>query len=211
VPPDAVIFDFDGTLAHSERAYLRAFRDAMLQHTGAAPTEAELSGFITSSHDDFASRFPSRAVRDAFEERYYEVHHEHLEVFAGVTEMLASLRRHGVALAVVSLKPRRAGELELDLCGLRESIDVAIWGDDVLVPKPAPDGVRAALDRLAAAAERTLVVGDSPADVAMARAAGVGAAGALWGGGCPLRLGAAGANVLLSTPADLLTHLGLPF
>jgi HAD superfamily hydrolase (TIGR01509 family) len=140
----------------------------------------------------------------SFEEHYYANHHHHLIPYEGIAGLLDSLAARGARIAVVSLKPRRAGEIELDLTRLRHMIDTAIWGDDVERPKPDPAGVLRALDNLGADARRALVIGDSPADIIMGRAAGTRTAAALWSGSSRERLMAESPDLALYSPHDLL-------
>ena len=204
---DAILFDFDGTLAHTEPAYRRAYREMMFRFAGVEVDEREISRFINMTASEFAAMFPSPEMLARFEEVYHETHHDSIAAIEGIPELLAALRVAGLPLAVVSLKPRRAGELELDLTGLRQYMDAAVWGDDGPPPKPAPDAAIEAAFRLGVEPARTLVVGDSASDIFMARAAGIPAAGALWGGAPRDRLVAAGAETLLDTPSDLLELL----
>jgi phosphoglycolate phosphatase-like HAD superfamily hydrolase len=55
----------------------------------------------------------------------------------------------------------------------------------------------------------TLVIGDSPYDIAMGRAAGTRTAAALWGGASRERLLAEGPDIELAQPCDLLKQLTL--
>jgi HAD superfamily hydrolase (TIGR01509 family) len=140
----------------------------------------------------------------SFEEHYYANHHHHLTPYEGIAELLGSLSDRGASIAIVSLKPRRAGECEIDFTGLRSMIDVSVWGDDVERPKPEPDGVIRAMAELGADPRSTLVIGDSPADIMMGRAAGTRTAAALWGGSNRELLFAASPDLALDAPGDLL-------
>jgi len=80
-----------------------------------------------------------------------------------------------------------------------------VWGDDVEKPKPEPDGVLRAMADLGADPRSTLVIGDSPADIVMGRAAGTRTAAALWGGSSRERLFAASPDLALDAPGDLLS------
>ncbi|HSB11693.1 MAG TPA: HAD-IA family hydrolase, partial [Blastocatellia bacterium] len=140
----------------------------------------------------------------SFEEHYYANHHHHLTPYAGIAELLESLSSRGAHIAVVSLKPRRAGEREIDLTGLRSLIDLSVWGDDVERAKPEPDGVLRAMSGFGVDPSSTLVIGDSPADIMMGRAAGTRTAAALWGGSSRERLLAESPDLALEEPGDLL-------
>src|SRR5205823_1116675 len=140
----------------------------------------------------------------SFEEHYYANHHHHLIPYDGVAELLGELNERGARIAVVSLKPRRAGEREIDITGLRSLIALNVWGDDVERPKPEPDGVLRAMSELGASPRSTLVIGDSPADIMMGRRAGTRTAAALWSGASRERLLSESPDLALASPGDIL-------
>src|SRR5262249_38479171 len=117
----------------------------------------------------------------SFEAHYYDNHHHHVALYDGIEELIDQLCQRPSKLALVSLKPRRAGVRELEILKLNASIRTTVWGDDLENVKPAPDGVLRALAELQAEARQTLVIGDSAADILMGRAAGCRTAAALWG------------------------------
>lgn len=205
------IFDFDGTLAHSEPAYREAFRHSIRLHTGLEVRKDEFRDFWNVTPQEVLSRY-SREMLDemlvSFEEHYYANHHRHLTPYAGIAELLKSLNDRGGRIAVVSLKPRRAGEREIDYTGLRPLINLSVWGDDIERPKPEADGVLRAMSELGGHSDSTLVIGDSPADIMMGRAAGTRTAAALWGGSSRERLVAERPDFVLHRPADLLMAVG---
>jgi HAD superfamily hydrolase (TIGR01509 family) len=205
---DCFIFDFDGTLAHSEPAYREAFGHSVRLHTGLEINEEEFRDFWNLTPQDVLSRYSSDMLEEmlvSFEQYYYANHHHHLTAYEGINELLEWLNRQGAGVAIVSLKPRRAGERELEITRLGDLIHLAVWGDDVERPKPEPDGVLRALGSLGAEAHRTLVIGDSPADIIMGRRAGTRTAAALWGGARHEPLMAQTPDLALASPSDLIT------
>ena len=205
---DCFLFDFDGTLAYSEHAYRVAFLHSIERHTGVLPNEVEFRDFWNVTPHEVLRRYGEELLEEmfaSFEEYYYATHHQHLIAYNGVEELLSSLHEQGASVGIVSLKPRRAGDLELDIIGLRRLIGLAVWGDDVEKPKPEPDGVLRAMADLGADPRSTLVIGDSPADIMMGRAAGTRTAAALWGGSSRERLFAASPDLALDAPGDLLS------
>ena len=201
------IFDFDGTLARSEPAYRESFLHTIRLHTGLEIDEAEFRDFWNMTPQEVLRRYSTEMLDEmlvSFEEHYYANHHHHLTPYDGIAELLGSLIDSGAQTAVISLKPRRAGELEIDITGLRSLLRLTVWGDDVERVKPDPDGVLRAMSRLGADPRSTLVIGDSPADIMMGRAAGTGTAAALWGGSSRERLLAQLPDLALESPGDLL-------
>lgn len=200
------IFDFDGTIAHSDPAYRKAFHHSILLHTGLEVAEDELRWSGSTTPEEFLGRYRREMLDDmmvSFEEHYYANHHHYLTAYDGIAELLEGLRDAGAHCAVVSLKPRRAGELELDIIKLRQFIKVAVWGDDIERPKPEPDGVLRAMSEIGADPFQTLVIGDSPADIMMGRAARACTAAALWSGFGKERLIAEAPDFEFHSPADL--------
>jgi pyrophosphatase PpaX len=205
---DCFLFDFDGTLAYSEHAYRVAFLHSIERHTGVLPNEIEFRDFWNVTPHEVLRRYGEELLEEmfaSFEEHYYATHHQHLIAYDGVEELLSSLHEQGASVGIVSLKPRRAGDLELDIIGLRRLIGLAVWGDDVEKPKPEPDGVLRAMADLGADPRSTLVIGDSPADIMMGRAAGTRTAAALWGGSSRERRFAASPDLTVDAPGDLLS------
>jgi phosphoglycolate phosphatase-like HAD superfamily hydrolase len=89
-------------------------------------------------------------------------------------------------------------------------VHVVVAHEDA-APKPAPDGVLYALDRLGVSAAWAMFVGDTANDMAAGRSAGVRTVGVGWGFVGPDTLRRAGADVVLTEPGQvglgLLTHL----
>ncbi|HYP27037.1 MAG TPA: HAD-IA family hydrolase [Blastocatellia bacterium] len=207
---DCFIFDFDGTLAHSERAYREAFGHSIRLHTGLEIDDSEFRDFWNMTPQEVLRRYSEEMLEEmlvSFEEFYYANHHHHLIAYDGIFELLEHLNERRARTAIVSLKPRRAGEIELDITGLRPLFHSAVWGDDVPHPKPAPDGVLRAMSDLGADPRNTLVIGDSPADILMGHRAGTYTAAAMWGGASRERLMAESPHLALDLPVDLVKVL----
>jgi pyrophosphatase PpaX len=204
---DCFLFDFDGTLAYSEQAYRVAFLHSIERHTGLLSNDVEFRDYWNVTPHEVLRRYGEDSLEEmyaSFEEHYYATHHHHLTAYDGIEELLSGLQVRGARVGIVSLKPRRAGDLELDIIGLRRLIGLAVWGDDVRRPKPEPDGVLRAMADLGADPRSTLVIGDSPADIMMGRAAGTRTAAALWGGSSREQLMETLPDLALNEPADLL-------
>jgi phosphoglycolate phosphatase len=84
------------------------------------------------------------------------------------------LHDEGRRVAVATSDDRAPTERTLDALDLASAIDATICADDGVPVKPAPEMVLRLCATLGVAPDRAAVVGDSPADMAMARAAGAG-------------------------------------
>ena len=121
----------------------------------------------------------------------------------GVGPMLATFRSLGLRMAVATGDRRQRAQAALDALGVGSHFAAIVSIDDVAHGKPAPDMVYAACERLGCSPSEVIVVGDSPADLMMGRAAGVAACIGVTGGlTASSRLGAL-ADAVLPTVAEL--------
>jgi phosphoglycolate phosphatase len=88
--------------------------------------------------------------------------------------LLAQLRRRVRTFAVATSDDRDPTQRTLAALGIAGEIAALACADDGIRTKPAPDAVLHLCATLSTVPARTAVVGDSPADVRMARAAGAG-------------------------------------
>jgi phosphoglycolate phosphatase len=94
-------------------------------------------------------------------------------LYPGVREGLEELKRAGLHLAVVTGKAQDGADSTVATAGLTGLIDVVLGYTSVPNPKPAPDLVFGALERLGAPSAAAVLAGDSTLDLEMARRAGV--------------------------------------
>ncbi len=114
-----------------------------------------------------------------------------------------TLIARGFELAVVTTDDRAGVEHDLGSLGVVQYLSAVVSGDEEIPTKPAPDMVLRACKAVGTSPARTIVVGDSVADMAMGRAAKVALTiGVLSGGGTAEFL-APYADVLLPTVCEL--------
>jgi pyrophosphatase PpaX len=208
----AVLYDFDGTLADSTELIMRSYRHTMATHLGQVPPDEDwLSGFgmtLESQLNRFA-RHPDEALAmlDTYRGFQDTIHDELLRPFPGAAETVAELERRGYLLAIVTSKHRRSALRGMELCGIVSHFDVIVTPEDVREPKPHPEPVLFALEKLGVRPEEALFVGDSPHDVAAGKAAGTRTAGVLWGPFPREALEKAKPDAFLETQADVLRLL----
>jgi phosphoglycolate phosphatase len=94
-----------------------------------------------------------------------------------VTELrplFVALRASGRRLAVATSDDRRPTAQTLTALGVGDLVDALACADDGVPVKPSPEMVRTLCQALGVEPAQVAVVGDSPADLAMGRAAGAG-------------------------------------
>lgn len=199
----AVIFDFDLTLADSTGPVIECASYA-LARLGMGPASADdvrrTIGLTLpqSFHALTGSDDPGLAAEYVrhFVSRADVVMVSGTHVYPSVPPMLASLHGRGVRLAIVSSKLRRRIAAILQSAGLSSTIDVILGAEDVTLPKPHPQGLLRALERLQVEASRSLYVGDHPVDAEAAARAGIpfvavrtgSSSPETWGTPAPLRI-----------------------
>ena len=122
---------------------------------------------------------------------------------ADLGSIFGRLRGDGRRVAVVTTDDRGPTDATLRALGIREHVEAMVCGDDGFDMKPAPDAVVAVCHAFRTEPSRVAVLGDTPSDLAMARAAGAGRViGVRSGVGSEADL--AGADVVIDSVASLL-------
>jgi phosphoglycolate phosphatase len=130
--------------------------------------------------------------------------------YDGIPALLDSLELRGVAMAVLSNKP---DDLTTALVArlLGRWRFAVVFGERTGVPrKPDPAGAFEAAGRLGLDPSAIVYVGDTPTDMATARAAGMLAVGVTWGFRDEAELRDAGADAIVHRPSEILDHLEVP-
>jgi len=175
----ALVFDLDGTLIDSKKD-LALSVNATLKAIGRAELpEDVVASYVGSGAPVLIGRAlggspDSQQLQGAL--KYFLSHYEehkldHTRAYPGIREALCKLE--GTPMAVLSNKPANASVRILEGLGLASFFKVIYGGNSFATKKPDPQGARAVLRDLHAAAEETAMVGDSEVDVQTARNAGM--------------------------------------
>ena len=178
--PEAVLFDFDYTLADSSPGILLCMHHALRALGRDPPDDDTIRGQIGRPLWGTLERFygHASAADDAeFVRRFVahadEVMADHTTLLEGVPHTLGLLREAGLALGVVSTKFRYRIDHVLVREGLRPHFGCVIGGEDVTRHKPDPEALERALEALRAERARVVYVGDSVVDAEAAGSAGI--------------------------------------
>jgi len=188
-PVRLVVFDLDGTLVDTVQDLATGVNEAL---AAVAPGVPPLPlGAVRAFVGDGAGVLIERALRHAgldlpakqvlpvFLECYARHMLDTSRLYPGVLEALDLLADR--TLAVLTNKPGDLSRALLGGLGLRSRF-ARVWGpDDSGGRKPDPSGLRRLLAELGFTATESAMVGDSKADVAAGRAAGMRTIGVTWG------------------------------
>mgnify|MGYP001222820266 FL=1 len=179
------LFDLDGTLIDSIELILRSYRHTMRTHRGVEPPdEVWMEGLGTPLWVQFRhwteDETEIRAMVDTYR-TYNLAHHDALvRPYDGVVAEVRRLLAEGKVLGLVTSKMRGGALRGLRLAGIEDAFTVVVGSDDVTNPKPHPEPVRIALERLERTPDEAVFIGDSRHDLECGRAAGVATAAVLW-------------------------------
>lgn len=208
-----IVFDLDGTLVDSAPDLVRALNETLdleglprvkletvRQMVGRGArvlieraTTAQGVSFSPTRLDELTEEFVRFYAADIA---------RHTKPFPGVPEALTTLASLGAKFVVCTNKRTGLSEQLLDALDLSRHFSAVIGADAVVERKPHPDHYRAAVTAAGGVLRRSLMVGDSIADVAAAR--GAGAPVIVYRHGyCDTGADQLGADVLLDRFSDL--------
>jgi phosphoglycolate phosphatase len=215
----AVLWDIDGTLLTSGGAVARSFLDAVETVCGRRPDpsgldfggrlDPEIGALLVQAAGGQAELLP--VVLDHFEALILERRdqlHPHVALLPGVLQLVTELAELGVTQTVVTGNLESVGRFKLDAAGLVPPLDVTLGGfgasaiDRAAVAQIAVERLRAT--GWAGSPDTCWIVGDTPRDLACARAIGVRCALVATGRHSVESLTALGADLVLAS----LTELG---
>jgi HAD superfamily hydrolase (TIGR01509 family) len=167
-PPDAVLFDMDGTLIDSEPIWFDT-EIAILADYGYV-LGREHWAKVLGQANEVAVRYllevsgvplTPRQLNERIEETMTERLGAGIELMAGAKELFTELEAAGIPCALVSASSRRVVEACLGSIGAHH-FQLTVSGDDVVHNKPHPEPYLTAARLLGVDPARCAVIEDSP-------------------------------------------------
>lgn len=178
--PQAMLFDLDGTLAHTLPQLSVAACKVARQMNLPEPTAEQMANYVGNGvvmllcrvimgrHEVSVDQVPDdklKIARELFNRYYSEGLSQDFEVYPYVQEGLALFKDMGIALGVVTNKPHVFAEPLLGYMGLTPYFGAILGGEVLDKKKPDPTPLFYVLDKLHVPAEKAIMVGDSLNDV----------------------------------------------
>lgn len=211
------VFDIDGTLVDS-RAIITACMDAAFVGAGIDAPGYEKTRrviglslgaglkYLAPETDDATHKIILESYRDAFFTMRSDPAFAS-PLYDGAADLLSDLVDVGWTLGIATGKSRRGLDAMIEQFGWRD-LFTTHWCADDGPGKPHPHMVLENIRVVGADAGKTIVIGDSEHDMAMAVSAGASAIGVTWGFGTRGEMLDAGAARVVDTMADLQAVLG---
>jgi phosphoglycolate phosphatase len=212
-----VLFDCDGTLVDSAGLIHETMRRTFIKFDKPEPGFADTKAIIGLTLDIAIARMQGKPHVDdeaiemmAYYKSLFSVVRADLDyrepLFPGIRELMDTLEaRDEILLGAVTGKSRRGLDSVKETHGFRF---IASRTADDCPSKPHPAMVTECCEETGMSAADTLVIGDAVYDMQMAKAAGATAIGVSWGYASIGELKAAGADVIVDHPREILAHIG---
>ena len=210
------IFDLDGTLVDSVYQHVLAWKEA-LDAEGIELSVWRIHRRIGMSGGLFTNQLLREVgieigpdIRDRLRLAHAAAYRRlggQVHPLPGSRELLDWLTDNGIPWAIATSGRMETAKINIEALGVDIERSIVVTRDQVKYAKPDPDLFIAAAEKLGAAIETAVIVGDSVWDVLAAtrcRALGVGL---LSGGYGDEELRRAGAIRVYEDPADLLRHI----
>lgn len=188
---DAVLFDFDGTVADTGEGVFLCVRYAIDAHGLEQPSDKDIRKFIgppmiVSYHTLYPqlSDDEIQSLMQSYREKYAEVGLYKYKLYDGITELLKKLNGNGIKTAVASSKPQEALKNIIKVSGIDKYFDCIVGADRNYTDSDKATIVEEAIKRTGVTDKsRVLMVGDRKYDIVGAHKAGIACAAVLFGYG----------------------------
>ncbi len=180
--PFAVIFDADGVIFDSEQASLAAFLETVAEFGPRLEGEDAVADYAGQTDASILARLAQehgvRVEYEEFKRRKFEryqarIAERPIEVFEGVTDLLATLEEHEIPFGIASSGAPEKIAFNLRMGGLTDRFEIVVSGEALGTSKPDPGVFLHTADLLGFPADRCAVIEDSVNGVTAAKAAGM--------------------------------------
>lgn len=176
----AVLFDFDYTLAFSEKGILMCFKHVLEKHGYKGISDDKIKYTIGMTLEDgfkYLTGVEDLNVLLGYKKEYIqkadEVMTRNTQLYPETIPALKKLREQDIQIGIISTKMRYRIAETFKLYEISDWISMIIGGEDVQKHKPDPEGLLYAIKELGLKKEEVLYIGDNVIDAKTAQNAGV--------------------------------------
>jgi phosphoglycolate phosphatase len=205
---DLIAFDWDGTLMDSTAVIASSIQRACADLGLPIPSDERASHVIGLGLTDALAYAVPKLPKERVPEMVARYRHHYLSrdadlpLFAGVVDIVGSLKKAGYFVAVATGKSRAGLDRALASAGLQSLFDATRCADECR-SKPDPQMLWELGDELGVRSNRTLMIGDTSHDLRMATNAGAASLAVSYGAHDESALEGLGALAIVATPAQL--------
>ena len=175
--PTAILWDLDGTLIDQTAAIIRCYREVILDMGYPQPDDnairrslggvmaATMGLFVEAEHIDEACK--------AFRVRFPKIMFDGLILLAGGEELIERAYKAHIPQVLFTNKHGETARKVSRYAGFAKYIPICIGSADTEWHKPQPLLTQYVLDQIEVSSEGSIIIGDSPTDIAVAQNAGL--------------------------------------
>ncbi len=176
----AAIWDMDGVIADTAPYHFQAWQD-VFREKGVDFTEERFWHYFGQRNDTIIKNIlggsisvdEAKAIANEKEANYRQRVVQNITPLPGAMELIRSLSKEKVKMAIASSAPMENIKLVLDGLGITECFEVIVCGKEVIEGKPSPQIFLLAAKKLGVAPQNCIVFEDAVAGVAAAKKAGM--------------------------------------
>jgi len=171
----AMLFDLDGTLVDTLPLYIKSYSKALIDQGFYFSDKEIVERCFGKTEDDICTKLEIPEQTDIFRKTYFQGVQNHFvegNLFPGVLDYLVYAKDMGMKLGVISFAYRWYVDRILEKLDIQKYFDIVIGFDDVKNPKPNPEAINIACEKLEIMPDEVLMIGDSKSDVMMGNAGG---------------------------------------
>ena len=182
-----LLFDLDGTLANTDEMVVQSFYALYKEFKPrVVRTREELYYFSGPPiRETVKTEFPDydpKEVHQAFSRISRDFYAPYVTEYEDEIEVLLALKKAGYLLGVVTNKGAPLTKYTLEICHIDGLFDVVISADDVNSPKPNPEGIYKAMEKVGIKDKKdVLYIGDNDIDYYSGTNAGIDTLLVTWG------------------------------
>ena len=179
-----ILFDLDGTLINTDMLIIRSYMHLFDTYRPDYPlTMQELISFLGPVLKDVFPRYFKEDF-DTLLKTYHGYSKANISRFVSLYDdvifMLESFKNAGIKMGIVTNRFKYSVDDVTSPFDINKYFDVFIALDDMTNPKPHPEGINLAIERLGVNKEDVIFVGDNKSDYLAAKASGVKTALISW-------------------------------
>lgn len=207
----AVLFDVDGTLVDTTHLILVTLGKTYRKFLGVEIPPEEIRAVIgrplevqVHLFDDRTKETPDYEDMRRYQIDLYEANKNLEHPIPEAIQAVRACAARGIGTALVTSKEIREFEGTFPRLGLEGVVGACITATDSARPKPHPDPVLLAAERLGVSPAQSIFVGDTDYDMQSGQSAGARVAAVLWGAQTEDRLRVAEPDFIFRKPEELL-------